>query len=199
MEREVPINSVENNTQQIKDVVEKNYAEITHFLATNAESYPRCCSAACKILQSVIKKECEIELKICEGTFTNILKEEQCDYHVWLEYKNLIIDPTDYQFQVVDLWSLPLMVDNMLPKDRQTDNLSQKYSEQLMMDIYMQNAYQRYIENPNEKEKYFLELKNLLKDNHLPTGIFIDELKRCFGAKTFYNKNDTNYRYRTFY
>ena len=57
---------------------------------------------------------------------------------------------------------------------------------------YFQLNHQRYLEDPNDKEKYFQDITKLLSEDNLDADIYAEEMKRCFGAKTFYYKNDPN-------
>lgn len=197
MEKEISQEFIEErNKSEIKRFTEKHYSAITSYLVDKEASFPHCCETACSLLHYGIKKDLNLNIKICHGIYQNISKNERCNKHTCLEYSNLIIDPTDYQFEVIDLWSLPLKEENYLPKNIDKKVIhNQKKLHKIFMKTYIENAFKRYQEKPNEKEKYFILLKDLRKNKQITPEIFTDELKRCFKAKIFYKKNDPNFIY----
>jgi hypothetical protein len=197
VEREIPLDSKEFNQLQIKNIVEQSFGALNHYLITNLDFYPNCCLEASGILKQFIKKKLDIDLPLCQGRFLDKSDNSHCEYHGWLEYGDLIIDPTDYQFQIEDIGILPFTEENFLIEGHDYSNYSKEEFKQKIIETYRLNKKRRYLEHPNEKEKYFLELKNLVKNNQLDPEIFSEELKRCFGCKIFYSKKDKRYQFIT--
>jgi hypothetical protein len=198
MEVETLENPIGSDELQIRSTVEKYLGALTCYLALNDELYPRSCIDACKILQQVVEKDTSIELKFCKGEAIN--QGKRCGSHAWLEYQNLIIDPTDYQFHVKD--RMPIAKEDImgdliqdLIKDGYDINppegtYSLEEIREALGQAYLKRNEKRYRENPNEKEKYFIELTSLLKSQRLNPALFLDELKRCYSHKLFYSKDD---------
>lgn len=193
--QQIPLNLKKKH--QIIQSVERNFGSLVKFLVYDRSDFPCCCVSASHLLHGLINEEIGIDTKVCEGSRLNVSINEICRFHSWLEYDDLIIDPTDFQFHVIDLWSLPLITENVIPKDIVLDNhLSEEELDRIYMDTYVKNATKRYQENPNPKEKYFLDLTQLLKTDQIHPIEYVNELKRCFGCKIFYSKSDPNYVYQ---
>ena len=138
-------------------------------------------------------QESGVRLKMCRGSVTFLPANERCTYHAWLEYDDLIIDPTDFQFNVVDVDELPFTRENFVPDEiDHSINRTEADWNQLFFDTYNDNNLKRYLENPNEKEKYFQDLNDLLRAEKIDPEDYFSELQRCFKFKAFYDKNDKN-------
>ena len=108
MERELPLNTIEFEQQfQIKQVVDNNFSEIIKQLIEQNPFFPHVCNDASVLLKNKIEEELKIDIKYCEGTRYDKKRNNYCDYHCWLEYDDLIIDPTDFQFFIYDSSPLP--------------------------------------------------------------------------------------------
>ena len=187
--------ALNNEECGVKKSAEKYVDKLTQVLARDYESFPGCCKVAALALKQIMKENDNIELTLQRGSLNNIPKNEMCYNHTWLEYNDLIIDLTDYQFEAIDLWDLPLEVENFIPEDIDISSLSKEEAQKVFMCTYVKNAKKRYQDNPNQKEQYFIDLKNMAKNDQISSDIFFSELKRCFGAKTFYDKKDPNIVY----
>jgi len=197
MERKTSLHSIEINPQNnIREFVDNNLGLVMKYIVDNDDDFPFSCNNASHLFQLAIKSKTGFEVKICQGSRHDRVKNEICPYHVWLEYDDLIIDPTDFQFSVIDLWSLPLVRENMVLEPQSFQNLSQEEIEIQFMNNYIKKAKQRYLEKPNPKEKRFLELKELLKNGQIEPNNFIEELKQNYECKTFYSKSDPNFIYQ---
>ena len=197
MERRTPLDHVEFDDQyKIKQVVESNFGLVMKYLVENDQDFPHCCNHACYLFQAIIKNKTGFEIKICEGNRHDNSKNENCPHHVWLEYCDLIIDPTDFQFQAIDLWSLTLITENLILQNQSFNNLTKDEINNQFMNNYIEKAKQRYLNNPNEKEKHFLELKNMLKKSQIDPNHFVGELKENYGCQIFYSKYDQNFVYQ---
>ncbi len=166
MERELPLNTVEFDQQQIKQVVNNNFSEIIKYLIDTNPFFPHVCGNASVLLEDKIEDELKIDIRFCEGTRYDNKRKHFCDYHSWLEYGDLIIDPTDFQFFIYDTSPLPSTPN--FPKETE----------------------------PHKRENYFNYLFNLVAGDQTKTDFFISELKRCFGCKIFYSKSDPRYLYK---
>lgn len=189
--------STEQNKESVKTFVSIHLGTLSVFLAKNQECFPGCCKDACPLLGTAMKELHDIELEIKHGTWQDIANDKICTNHSWLEYGDMIIDPTDYQFHSIDLYDLPLTQNNITPKDI-SYNIG-KLSEEQLYDIfqttYLQNAKKRVDTNPNPKEQFFKDLTDMAKDDKISPDLFFYELQRCFKAKTFYSKEDKDFRY----
>jgi len=89
---------VEIDKMLIKNCVNHNFVDLTNFLATSRKDYPHCCILACNFIEESVKTETGIDLERHMGTIYLAQRRAKCNFHQWLGYKGLIIDPTDYQF-----------------------------------------------------------------------------------------------------
>ena len=169
MEREISQNPIESDLQfQIKLIVNNSINETTLHLMNNNPFFPRVCGHACVLLEDKIEQKLGIDIKFCEGTRLDKINNHFCDYHCWLEYRDLIIDPTDFQFSIYD--RLPLI--HTLDSSKKT----KKYS----------------------KKEYFNHLFNLVMEDKNKINFFFDELKQHFNCKIFYPKSDPRYVYQDY-
>lgn len=199
MERIIPIRSEEVCKSQIKDTVEFYYPILTHYILDTNDCFPNCCKYASNIFRDLVKRETGVTLDLCKGKVKNLQKGSHCDNHVWLECNDLIIDPTDYQFEAMD-FDLPATFENFFDKSISLDEYENITNDQLkekMRDIYCAKNKKRCQENPNEKEKYFQQLRDLMKSCRIDRKVYTDELKRCFGVKIFYSKDNNIRKYIT--
>jgi len=192
MEKEKFNDSCETDKDRVIDTAKKYIPSVICYLALNEETYPRCCRQACSLLGLKIKEDTGISgIKMCRGSLIFNSENRACHYHAWLQYDDTIIDPMDFQFNTVDEDDLPFTDENIIPEDiSKLQGLSQDDMDKVFMKTWLANAEKRYLENPNEKEKYFQHLNELLKAGEIDTVNYYLEIKRCFGIKTFYDAND---------
>jgi len=163
---------------------------VIHYLAVKkSEQFPFLCSLACNIIKEEIEDHYSFKLTLCNGSRTDITDHSICRKHTWLEYGNLIIDPTDFQFSVISN-DLPLTNENIIPKDVCLDGLDEEELYKIFLQTYAENRHEEYLKRPNEKEKRFQELTNLLKDKQTEPKTYTDILRDEYGFKAFYNKSD---------
>lgn len=91
-------NLVKNDKMRIIKCVNDNFVDLTNFLATSRKDYPHCCTMACNYIEDSVKKGTGINLERHMGTIYLSERKAKWNFHYWLGYKGLIIDPTDYQF-----------------------------------------------------------------------------------------------------
>jgi hypothetical protein len=109
----------------------------------------------------------------------------------------MIIDPTDYQFNSIDLNALPLETKYLIPNDDSIEKCQTKEEiHDVMLRTYLENNYKRYKENPNEKEKRFMGLTEQMKSGSIDPESASQELQTRFGSEIFYDKNDKRFEYR---
>lgn len=192
MDKEKLNDSYEVNKEKIIDVAKGLVPQVVVFQAMNNEHYPRCCREATSLSGILIKKETGINgIKMCRGSVTTVSENKICRFHAWLEYGDLIIDPMDFQFNTIDEDDLPMTEETTIPEDLSSlEGLSQDQMNDVFMKTWLSNAEKRYLEDPNEKEKYFLHLNELLKAEKIDPVDYYREIRRCFGLKTFYDKKD---------
>lgn len=197
MERINPVKSEEFYKSQIRDTVEFYYPILTHYILDTNNNFPNCCKYASNNFRALVKRETGITLDLCEGKVKNLQKGSFCDYHVWLEYNGLIIDTTDYQFEAMD-FDLPITIENFFDESiglNEYENITSDQIKEKMWDTYCSKNKKRWQENPNDKEKYFQQLRDLMKSNQIDRNLYTDELKRCFGARIFYSINNNIRKY----
>jgi len=191
MFKEKSINSSQAEKRRIIELAGIRAPQLICFLALTEKSYPYCCEIASRRLGQQIMIETGVSLNICSSPINSISDGNIIGSHTWLEYDNVIIDPTDFQSNVIDGKELSFTLQTIMPND--LDNISE-LSEQARRDVFMNtwfvNSFKRYQENPNEKEKYFLLLNGLFRDEKILPDDYISELQRCFGLKLFYDKNN---------
>lgn len=197
MEKEKLVDPVETEKQKIKDTVKLLFGSFSCYLAMNETDFPRVCVAASVQLKIAIKKVNNIDVDFCEGSLHFNEDNSTCSKHAWLEHGNMIIDPTDYQFHVIDLNGLPLEPENFIPTDGSLEECqTEDEMHQIMLKTYQQNNHKRYLENPNEKEKRFSVLVEEMRSGSADPELVAQELRESYGSKIFYDKNDKRYEYK---
>lgn len=194
-------NSSETERRRVIELAGIRAPQLICFLALTEESYPYCCELASRRLGQQIMIETGISLNICKSPNNLISDGNIIGTHTWLEYNNVIIDPTDFQANVIDRQQLPFTMETIMPND--LDDilaLNEQDRRDIFIDTWFENSFKRYQENPNEKEKYFLLLNDLLREEKIEPDDYIAELQRCFGLKIFYSKeNDKDKIYNAEY
>ena len=191
MLKEKLINSYEAEKRRVIELAGIRAPQLICFLALTEESYPYCCELASRTLGQQIMIETGISLNICKSSTNSISDGNIIGSHTWLEYDNVIIDPTDFQANVIDRKELPFTLETIMPDDLgNISTLSEQDRRDVFIDTWFKNSFKRYEDNPNEKEKYFLLLNDLLRDDKIILDDYIAELQRCFGLKVFYDKNN---------
>lgn len=182
----------------IQSTVNKYLGKLAFYLATKyGNKYPNVCFNACNSLQEAVKRNANIDLTLCEGE-CHSPEGWHCGYHVWLEHGNIIIDPTDYQFHIKEypVIEMDVLTQDLIQEGYDINAPSGTYSIEELKKAYSEarrkRNNQRYLENPNDKEKYFQELTKLLINEQINEDLFVDETQRCFRSKVFYDKTDSN-------
>lgn len=187
----------EKNEPAIKQAVEESFSGLTCSLARGESNFPNCCIRASHLLHLIIKKNTGLDTKICCGTRYETKSNHYYPYHAWLEYGDLIIDPTDYQFTAIDLWSLPFTKENITPNNICLDNCTQREIDNIRLATFFENAKRRYKENPNDKEQEFLKIVELFKQGKINSDNFTQLLREVYNSKIFYSKQDKEISYQT--
>jgi|GEM_PF-5179516 len=159
MNKEKLFNTSESKKEKVIESARYHVPRLLCWLALTEDTYPRCCRQACSVLGRQMKEETGINLKMCRGQVDLVSQGGRCSYHAWLEYGDLVIDPTDFQFNVIDENELAFTPENVLPDNLEyIASLGEEERQAVLVDTWLKNAFKRYQENPNEKEKYFLHL-----------------------------------------
>ena len=180
----------EQNALEVVDNIKSLLTPVIHYLAVKrSDQFPFVCYSACDIIQNEIESNYHYKLKLCNGTRVDTTTKTICRKHTWLEYGDLIIDPTDFQFNVISN-NLPLTDENLVPKDICLDGLSDEELYNIFLQTYAENRYKKYLSAPNEKEKRFQELTILLQKGQIGPKVYSNILFAEYGSKVFYNKSD---------
>ena len=174
---------------EIIRAVDSDLMPIICYYAINKPHFPMEATAVCRLMQSQINDRYNFKLTLCEGTRTDTNTGNMHNNHVWLESDDLIIDPTDFQFQAI-AYDLAPTDENIVPTGVDLSKLSKQALNDLLMATYIDNCYKKFLENPNDKEKRFKELVDLLKDRRISQEEFLNELRDNYGGKTYYYKSD---------
>ena len=152
---------------RIKQFVNDSFSEVLLEVINRNPYFPRVCGHVSALMEEKIKTDLGVNVKFCQGSRCDNQSNCFCDFHCWLEYKDLIIDPTDFQF------SIPTQ--NLGPTIQVEDQTYRKKE-------YFQHLHRLVITNPNKISFFVDQIKE-----HFGCKIFYSKTDPQYIYKDYLN------------